>query len=134
MTTNVEERYTKRMKADRAAESEKHRLSYVYFLERLKDIFRGSEAEQEQRSGEMHEVARLCRRERALHLGVSEAEAEADAVHGTVIQLASDVTRTEDWKPVGVDTTDCWAAPCGGVMCAEFNPRGCNGSEVVPES
>lgn len=34
--------------------------------------------------------------------------------------MGKDTTITRDKLGEG-----CWAAPCGGVQCAEFNPRGC---------
>lgn len=93
----IEERYLSDVEAEKRAASEMHRFAYVYYLNRLTDVFRGGEAVQSERHDEIHGIAALCRRERAAHLGVSEAE--ADRVHGTVIEMAQQAADADSWVP-----------------------------------
>lgn len=83
----IEDRYIAQCDREVAATREMHRLAYVYYLERLVDVAMLPEHERRALTEEVRECAQLCRRERALHLAMSEAR--ADRLHGSVLELAA---------------------------------------------
>lgn len=93
----VEEKWLRdaeaRRRRDIEARLERHRLDYVYYLNRLVEALSLTTDEQEPIETEIREIARLCRRERAAYVRMTEAE--ADRTYGSVIDVAGSLVRME---------------------------------------
>ena len=84
----VEERWIREQRREEQSALELHRLAYVYYLNRLEERVRAGAPH-----AELVAIAVLCRRERAAYLQTTEAE--ADAMHGGVIDVARGLAEME---------------------------------------
>jgi fermentation-respiration switch protein FrsA (DUF1100 family) len=75
------------------AERERHRLTYAYRLGWLVRALRMPDAWRETNADVIHDAAVACREERAAALGLTVAQ--ADARHGTVLEVAAWVVHGE---------------------------------------